>query len=232
MGTHATPELTSPVSRGQSASTGITQNIGTAQGSNSGIQGLGGFVNNSMGGSADRGVQSFANAAKSPSAVVADPLHGGGSFSVSTSSVNPLSIQNDSSADVLSKTVVQTDAATTSTPGQGYHTNQPKSNAVELPANTVKVHVPYSATIAAPTAISYKGIETSLVTGSVDDNVINKLAVPTALANQTPDHHEDGAAFKGPQGLPTSSVQDRSAANIQPGPNPIMPFQNGTADKP
>lgn len=224
------PELTAPVSRGQLASTGIVQNIGTAQGSDSNINGLGGFVNNSLGGSVDRGVQSFSNAAVSPSAVVQNALTGA-SKTTSTSSVNPQSIQDDSSADVQTEVVAQTTSAAVSSPAAGYYSNLTRSQVdVELPVNLPGAVRTVSATMAADVTIDQSGVETSRVTGSVDDKTINELLVSTATAEQTPDHHLDGAAFQGPQGLPTSSVQDRSDALVQPGPHPVMPSQNGTVD--
>jgi len=226
------PEITAPVARGQLASIGVTQNIGTAQGSNAGVQGLGGFVNNSMGGSVDRGVQSFSNAAKSPSAVVADPRSGGGSFSVTTSSTNPLSIQNDSTAYQQGEQVAQTTAGNVSSPAAGHYGNLVRSQvAVELPVTLPGAVRTVNATMAADVTISQKGVETSLVTGSVDDKTINQNLVPTALAEDPTGGRQDGAAFQGPNGLPTSSIQDRSAANIQPGPHPVMPSQNATTEQ-
>lgn len=248
MGTHATPELTSPVSRGQSASTGVLQNIGTALGSATAgtlSGGIGNFINNSLGGVVDRGVQSFQNAAKSPSATIANPLEGGSSFAVSTSSVNPLSIQNDSSSDVLSKTVVQTDAQSTSLPSQGFGSVIPPDNlSPELPANGIKVHVQPAVTYGGPTQISYKGEAASRVTGSVNDNTINKNLVPTASAEDPYNGRQNGAATFGTQakpatgnpslpadGGPTSSIQVRATAD-EGQPNNLIPFENGTADKP
>ena len=245
MGTHAQPELTSPVSRGQQAATGIIQNIGTALGSTAAGSlsgGIGNFVNNSIGGSVDRGGQSFQNAAKSPSAVVANPLEGGASFAVSTSSVNPIAVREDLTGDIPTQTVAQTDAQTTSRPGTGFGTIAPKSNAVELPASNV-THVVPSATIAAATAISYKGEFASRVTGSVNDNTINKNLVPTAKAEDPYNGRQNGAATFGSQaaplsgnpslpggGLPSSSVQVRDTVDSGI-PNNFIPFENGTADK-
>ena len=257
MGTHATPELTAPVSRGQQAATGILQNIGTALGSaaaGSLSGGIGNFGNNSMGGTAYNGIQSANQipssrgpasqaATQSTMAVVGNPAEGGASFAVSTSSVNPLSIQNDSSAYVNGEKVVTTDAATSNVPATGHTTVSPKSNAVELPASNV-THVVPSATIAAATAISYKGEFASRVTGSVNDNTINKNLVPAATAEAPKGGRENGAATFGVQaapttgnpslpadGGPTSSVQVRSTLT-EGQPNNLIPFENGTADKP
>ncbi len=219
------PEITSPVSRGQIASIGIAQNFGTSQGPAA----TGGFVNNSLGGSVDRGTQSFSNAAVSPSAFVQNPLTGA-SKTVSTSSVNPQSIQDDSSADVNGERVVSTTAATNvAASSTGADTIMPKSMATELPVISPGAVRVQSATIAAPTTISYEGVATSLVTGSVSDNIINQKLEPTA-ASESINPRIDGKSFKGPQGLPSSSVQVRDTADF--GPNNLMPFQNGTADKP
>jgi hypothetical protein len=223
------PEITAPVSRGQLASIGVVQNIGTAQGSNSNINGLGGFVNNSLGGVVDRGVQSFSNAAVSPSATIKDASTGS-SKAVTTSSTNPQSIQDDSSADVNGEKVAQTTSAAVSSPANGYYSNLTRSQVdVELPVNLPGAVRTVSATMAADVTISQKGVETSRVTGSVDDKTINQNLVDTAEANAPEDHWQNGAAFSGPFGLPTSSIQDRSDAEIQPGPHPVMPTQNGTA---
>lgn len=257
MGTHATPELTSPVSRGQQAATGILQNIGTALGSASAgtlSGGIGNFVNNSMGGTVYNGIQpanqipssrgpASQSATQSTMAVVQNPLEGGSSFAVSTSSVNPLAIREDLTGDIPTQTVVQTDAQSTSVPAQGFGTIAPKSNAVELPASNV-THVVPSATIAAPTQISYKGEYASRTTGSVNDNTINKNLVPTATAEAPAGGRENGAATFGVQakptvgnaslpadGGPTSSVQVRSTLT-EGQPNNLIPFENGTADKP
>lgn len=254
MGTHATPELTSPVSRGQQAATGIVQNIGTALGSaaaGSLSGGIGNFVNNSIGGTVFNGIQSAnqipssrgpasQSANQSTMAVVANPLEGGASFAVSTSSVNPPSIQSDTLAYINGEKVATTDAATTSVPAQGFGTIAPKSNAVELPASTT-THVAPSATIAAPTQISYKGEYASRVTGSVNDNVINNKLVPTASAEDPFNGRQNGAATFGTQALPatgkaslpadggpTSSIQVRGITD-EGIPNNNIPIANGTA---
>jgi hypothetical protein len=257
MGTHTQPDITSPVTRGQSASTGVTQNIGTALGSaaaGSLSGGIGGFTNNSLGGSAYNGIQS-ANQIPTQRgpiltptiAVVANPLEGGGSYSVSTSSVNPPSIQSDVKMYLQGQEVVTTDAQSTSVPAQGFGTVLPKSAAVELPTNTPNLakHIQPAATIAAPTQISYKGDWASNVTGNPGaGNVLNNIAVATADANGPVTNWQNGAATFGQQALPangnpslpadggpTSSIQVRST-NSEGTPNNSIPFDNGTADKP
>ena len=271
MGTHAQPEITSPVSRQQTASTGVVQNIGTSLGSTAAgttSGGVGGFTNNSIGGTAFNGIQpanqipTRINSGVNTMAVVKNPLEGGavGRRNNVYSSTNPLSIQNDVTADVPTNTVAQTDGSTvhvtlggnppispTQTAANPDNGALPKSYAVELPANGVNFpkDVPPAATIAAPTQISYKGDWASPVTGNPGHgNVLNNIAVATADANGPTDNFIDGAATFNHQakptsgnptlpadGGPTSSIQVRST-NSEGLPNNSIPFDNGTTDKP
>ena len=97
---HPEYQHTAPVARGQIASIGVVQNIGTAQGG-LGASAIGISSNTSIGGAVDNGGQTFQQAPVSPSAFVPAPLTGANS-KTSTSSVNPLSIQDDSTSTVKS----------------------------------------------------------------------------------------------------------------------------------
>ncbi len=239
MGTHAKPELTSPVSRGQAASVGVIQNFGTSLGSVA----TGAFTNNSLGGSVDRGGQSFGSAPVSPSSVIANTAAGGagggGSTLVVTDSNNLKFGTEQVGADLLGEKVTTTDAQSTSVPAQGFGSVLPKSKAVELPASNAS-HITPSATIAAATQISYEGVETSRTTGSVNDNVINHNLVSDATAAAPNGGRENGAATFGVQaqpavgnaslpggGLPTASIQVRDTTDSGI-PNNEIPVVNGT----
>lgn len=228
MGTHVQPDITSPVTRGQSASTGVVQNIGTSLGSAAAgtlSGGIGNFTNNSMGGTAYNGIQpanqipTRINDGVSTMAVVKNTLEGGavGRRNNTSSSTNPVAIQAATTARIITETVAQTDAATVHAVGQGNPqsiTGQlpdngalPKSNAVELPANGVNFpkDVPPAATIAAATTISYKGDWSSPVTGNPGHgNVLNNIAVSTAQAQAPAGDWENGAATFGQQAAPTN----------------------------
>ena len=233
MGTHVMPDITSPVTRGQSAATGIVQNIGTSQGSNAGVIGIGNFTNNSIGGTVYNGIQSANQipngfpllAGQLTMAVVRNPLEGGNYASV-TDSTNIVSIQLDSESYVQTEKVAQLDAATVHAVGQGNpvpvagqlpdNGALPKSYDVELPANGVNFpkNILPSATIAAPTQISYEGAWTSPVTGNPGlNNALNNDLVPTAEAQAPQSNWLNGAYPQGVQKEPTNGIPANVAAD-------------------
>jgi hypothetical protein len=128
------PDITAPVSRGRNASIGTIMNFGTAQGSAAGVIGNAG-TNNSKGGIVDNGNLSFNQAPKNASYTSRDVENGGASFSVSTSSQNPTSIQNDSSNDVASQYVAKSTAGSVNSAGAGNFASIPRSDkVVEMPS--------------------------------------------------------------------------------------------------
>lgn len=239
MGTHVQPDITSPVTRGQTASTGLIEVIGTALGSNaagSTSGGIGGFVNNSMGGTAYDGLM-YANqipngrpldAGQDTIAVTKGNGSGGSSYDASTSSVNPPSIQLDSQSFVESKTVALVDAKSVHGIVSGVpqpiagalpdNAGVPKSNAVELPANGVNFpkDVPPAATIAAATSIPFKGGWVNSVEGAVPEvqgSGSQTYLVTTAEANAPQGDWENGAYPQGVQAEPTNGIPANIAAS-------------------
>lgn len=135
------PDITSPVSRGKNASIGITMNYGTSKGV-TGLPGIGGIVNNSKGGFVDNGNLSFNQAPKNASFVQRDPSNGGASKTVSVSSQNPLSIQDDSTNEVDSQYVAKSTSGAVNAAGAGNFATLPRSDkVVDMPVVLGSVRV-------------------------------------------------------------------------------------------
>lgn len=215
------PEITAPVSRGLAAAMGIVANYGTSQGAVGGTAGVG-SSNGSVGGLRDNGTASFQNAASNPTATIAD-IYNLPSANVVTSSANPLSIQDDSSAAAdNSEYPTQVFTQEPNSPGSaGYHTNSPKAvKSVEFPSN-VGYNKNYATTLGGNDQ-NLAGLETSNVFGSVND--IARLANDMNEVKDNSNKKIDGALTVG-----SPNVQPRiegldgvNSNNIVGTPTPVL----------